>query len=127
LADIPDIDEIEEPESTLVIFDDLLAERNLKQVEDYFLRGRNKGISMIFIAQKALGKSGIPLMIRSNSDYIFVKKFTSIKDAQRLFSEYDVPDNIMDLYRKATAKNEDFLLIDLITGDDKLKVRHNFG
>lgn len=127
LAELPDIDEIEDPTKTLVIFDDLLAERNLKAVEDYFLRGRNKGVSMIFIAQKHAGKSGIPLMIRENASHVLVKQSNRMKALKLMFDDYDLPEQAMDLYHRATRKPEDFFMIDLITPHDPYKIRHNFS
>ena len=122
LADMPQIEDI--PAKSLVIFDDLLAERNLTRVSDYFLRSRSLGISLIFISQKAQGPGSTPMMIRSNCDYIFLKQMTAIKAAKRFLSEYDLPEDALEQYKIATKKPEDFLLIDTI-GSDKL--RHNFA
>lgn len=126
LADLPPIEELEEPTKTIVLFDDLLAERNLKQVEDYFLRGRNHGISQMFISQKHHGTGGTPLMIRENCGYAMVKKVAREKGLRLMFDEYGLPDDAMEKYKDATARPEDFFMIDLKTSDDRLRMRHNF-
>jgi hypothetical protein len=126
LADLPNIEDVEDPKNTLVIFDDMLAERNLKQVEDYFLRARNHGISLMFISQKHMGKGGTPMMIRENSHYLFVKRPTREKGLKLMLEDYGLPKYALELHRIATAKSEDFLMIDMRTSDPKLRMRHNF-
>jgi hypothetical protein len=126
LNDLPPIEEIEEPKDTFVLFDDMLAALNLKAIEDYFLRGRNHGLSMCFISQKHQGKGGTPLMIRENIDYLFQKRTTRPKGLKMLFDEFGLPEDTMEKHRIATTKEEDFLLIDFKTNDDKMRIRHNF-
>lgn len=127
LIDLPAIEDIDNPERVLVIFDDLLAERNLTRVSDYFLRSRSLGISLIFVSQKAQGPGSTPMMIRSNCDYVFLKQFTALNSVKRFLSEYDLPEDALQKYKRATQKPEDFLLIDTISSDDRFKLRHNFS
>ena len=60
--------EYDDNTSKLIIFDDLVFEgrQTQEQIEQYFIRGRKAGWSMIYISQSYFG---IPKTIRINVQY----------------------------------------------------------
>lgn len=108
----------------LIVFDDLVIEKNQENIIDYFIRGRKiaGGMSMIYLTQSYYKT---PKIIRIQCNYIILKKLSSKRDLKMILSESDVIDNIDELtqyYICATKEKSDFLLIDI----DGNELRHNF-
>lgn len=112
---IPDIDEFDPNLNSLIIFDDLVLEKSLQNdIAEYFIRGRKRGLSVIYISQVYYS---IPKKIRVNARYILLKKLSSLKDLKLVLSEYNMSNNInevLELYNEATTNFTDFLLIDTV-------------
>jgi hypothetical protein len=123
---IPPMSELEQYEQSLIVFDDLVASKNLQgQISDYFIRGRKQGISMVYISQSYYA---VPKLIRQQCQYIILKKLSSDKDLALILREYGFNvsfEDMMDLYEKATKTKEGFLMIDLEADNDK-KFRINW-
>lgn len=64
---------------TLIIFDDLVLERNQEQIEQLFLRGRKigGGISLCYLSQSYFA---IPKFIRLQTNYLILRKIPSTRD-----------------------------------------------
>lgn len=111
-GDIPDIKEFEQYKSSLIVFDDLVLEKDQSKIMQYFIRGRKFGISCIYISQSYYK---VPKLIRINCRYIILKKLSSVKDLKLIVSEYNLNynvDEVLNVYNQATENFEDFLLID---------------
>lgn len=114
-GDIPDLKEFEESSSSLIVFDDLVLEKDQRKIEEFFIRGRKLGkvgCTCIYISQSYYK---IPKLIRINCRYIILKKLSSGKDLKLIINEYNLNydmNQIMDLYEQATQQFTDFLLID---------------
>jgi len=126
-SEIPGYDHFEKKDSTLVIFDDLVNEKskNLDRCANLFTMGRKHNVSCVFISQSFFK---VPLIIRQNSDYCFILRVNTVRDLHRILGEYQLgatKEQIEDMYRKATGKRGDALLID-VAGPDHLRYRHNF-
>ncbi len=111
--DIKDLDLLDD--STLVIFDDLiLAEEPVqKKIGEYFIRGRKKGISCIYISQNFYS---IPKVIRGQFGYIFLKKIGSSRDLNMILKEFPLDVNIKELkklYLSASIGLENSFYIDV--------------
>lgn len=109
---IPDMKEFEPFRSSLIVFDDLVLEKDQSKIAEYFIRGRKLGITCIYISQSYYKT---PKIIRINCRYIILKKLSSCKDLKLIISEYNLNydyDQIIDLYKDATIEFTDFLLID---------------
>lgn len=109
---IPPIDDFKDHKSSLIVFDDLVLEKDQSKMQQYFIRGRKFGITCIYISQSYYR---IPKLIRINCRYIILKKLASVKDLKLIISEYNLNDSITDilnLYNDATKDFTDFLLID---------------
>jgi len=65
----------------------MIAESNLKSVEEIFLRGRRAGITVMVVAQNF---HALPIIVRSNATLIIVKKVNSTKDLKRILAKYSL-------------------------------------
>lgn len=109
---IPPISDFDGHTSSLIVFDDLVLEKDQRLIQEYFVRGRKKGITCIYLSQSYY-KS--PKLIRINCRYIIIKRLASIKDLKLILSEYNLNqdiDSILSLYNEATQDFLSFLLID---------------
>lgn len=130
ISAIPPVEDYDKKINNLVIFDDIVLEdkKIQKKIAQYFVRGRNQNISVMYLSQSYFE---VPTIIRRNSDYIFVKKITTSNDLKRIIKEYSldvdpiVLEKIYALIRKEGL--EHFLLIDLNANDNKLKYRMDFS
>lgn len=67
LENNPKLDDYEKDSNHLLIWDDLVLEKNLKPVEKYYIRARKRNVSVVFLSQSYVD---IPKMIRKNSNYL---------------------------------------------------------
>jgi hypothetical protein len=105
----------DDPEiNTLVVFDDLVMARELQDsISEYFLRGRKKNISTIYISQSYYS---IPKFVRSQCGIIILKKISSTRDLAMILRDTSLnvdADELFKIYQYATSEPESFLLIDL--------------
>ena len=117
----------------LIVFDgmiaDMLSNKNLNPiVTELFIRGRKLNISLVFITEFYFA---VPRNIRLNSTCYFVMKNPNKRDTQQIAfnhsSDFDVQD-ILNLYKKSTAKPYSFLVIDTtLLSDNSLSFRNNLS
>lgn len=113
LSHCPRIDDFDADENHLIIFDDLMLAKNVDEYcGQYFIRGRTKNISVIFISQSYFE---VPRRsIRLNCNYIAILKLGSPKDMTQICQEYsgEVPrEAIENMYMYATQDRGQFFLI----------------
>jgi len=129
IENIPDVDTFKESnESILMVFDDLMLEKEQKIIEEYFIRGRKVagGISCCYLSQSFVK---IPMTIRRNVSYVILKKISSMKDITMILKNYSLEcsrEAIINMYNACTAKQTDFLMVDLDAPDNE-RFRHNFN
>ena len=68
---VPPIDEFSGKEQVCIIFDDLMTLKNQNSIVEYFIRGRKKKISCMYLTQSYYK---CPKTIRLNCNYIILKK-----------------------------------------------------
>ena len=90
----------------LVIFDDFICEKNQKPLIDYFIRGRHKNCSVIYLSQSYYKT---PKDIRLNCSHFCVYDFPSSNERNLISRELRV--NKED-YIQATQKPYSFLYVD---------------
>ena len=124
VGEIPSVDDFEPDMNRLIIFDDYANDKKAqKEIIDWFIRGRHKKFSSIFLTQSY--HRGTDKMIRQNCDYLFILKVNSSKDLKMILAEapFDIDiKELTKLYSQYTKKKADFLLIDLLHEN----IRHNF-
>jgi len=122
---MPDLDKFDKTKNNLIVMDDLVGERNQKPMEDFFLRARKKGCSLVYITQSYYQ---VPKMIRNNLTYLIIKQISSMKNLVMISREYDLgldKQDLINMYEDATENKAGFLMIDL-EANPKEKFRKNF-
>lgn len=114
---VPKLDTVAQEDSegwvpTLLIADDLMLYEDQSTLETYWVRGRKKNISMVYISQSFFK---IPITIRRNTQYFILKRNVLESDLKKVFKItcFDMPfTKFLQYYREATSNMHDFLLID---------------
>ena len=100
----------------VIIFDDYLCEKNQKPLIDYFIRGRHKNCSVIYLSQSFYGT---PKDIRLNCSHFCIYEFPSSNERNSISRELGVD---KEDYIKATKRPYSFLYVD----KPKKQIKRNF-
>lgn len=127
IENVPSVDNYKTVGQMLIIFDDLVLDKNQSEIEQYFIRGRKigGGISCIYLSQSYFKT---PKTIRLQCNYLILKKLSSKRDLAQILNEFSLGKDIKELaalYKDATINPLYFLLIDADAPDDK-KFRKGF-
>jgi hypothetical protein len=117
LSSLPNLDDYNKDEQSLIVLDDLVLEKNQKKMEEYFIRCRKLNISVIYISQDYYS---CPKMIRRNLNYLIIKQVSSLRDLGLIMREYSIgldKDEIEKLYKYCTDDKSKFLMIDMENKD----------
>ena len=107
----------------LIIFDDMIGDmfHNKKpnpKVTKLFISGRKRNMFLVFITQSSFA---IPKIFRLNSTHYFIMKMSNKRELTQIAfncsSDTDFED-FMNLYKKCTAKQYSFLVIDATLASD---------
>ena len=138
IKNVPTVEQFDKEENNLVVFDDLLldkeaapkrgsgAKTGADKILDIYIRGRRQNVSCLYVSQSYYD---IPGMIRKNANYIFIKKINTTSDLNRIVAEYQLSvskKEILEYYKQALATKTKWLLVDLKTNEDDLKFRIGF-
>ena len=105
-----------EDNQKLIIFDDYVCEKNQKEIVDYFIQGRHKNCSVIYLSQSFYKT---PRDIRLNCSHFCIYDFPSSRERNMISSELGVD---KEKFKKATKKPFSFLYVD----KPRKKVKRNF-
>jgi ABC-type dipeptide/oligopeptide/nickel transport system ATPase component len=122
---LPDIDKMDKETQRLLVFDDLVNEKDQKQICEAFIRARKKNCSLCYLSQSYYA---VPKMIRNNLTYIIIKQLSSLKNLTMIMREYALGvDNkkMKEIYDDATANKMGFLMLDL-EGEPSKRFRSGF-
>lgn len=97
---------MENESQKIVIFDDFICDKNQKPLIDYFIRGRHKNCSVIYLSQSFYKT---PKDIRLNCSHFCIYDFPSSNERNLISRELEIS---KDQYIKATKKPYSFLYID---------------
>ena len=95
-----------EDNQTPVIFDDYVCEKNQRQIIDYFIQGRHKNCSVMYLTQSFYKT---PRDIRLNCSHYCVYEFQSSKERNMISSELGVD---KEKFKKATKEQYSFLYVE---------------
>ena len=112
------VENMENEAQKIVIFDDFVCEKNQKPLIDYFIRGRHKNCSVIYLSQSFYGT---PKDIRLNCSHFCIYEFPSSNERNLISRELSVD---KEQYIKATKKPYSFLYVDK---PKKLTKRNFYG
>ena len=114
--DIIPVDSLDSESQKVVVFDDFICDKNQKPQVDYFIQGRHKNCSVIYLSQSFYRT---PKDIRLNCSHYVVYDFPSNNERNMISRELNVS---KDTYEKATNKPYSFLYVD----KPKKLVKRNF-
>lgn len=106
LMNTPKLDDMDKDYNHLVVWDDLVLEKDLKAVEKYYMRARKMNCSVIFLSQSYYD---IPKFIRKNSNYLVLFDLGGSKREQTaILNEWSKDldkDELKAVYDDATSVN----------------------
>jgi hypothetical protein len=94
-------------------------------IQEYFIRGRKKSASIIFLSQSYYGT---PKIIRQNVNYLVVLKLGGSRDVNSILRECSIgltKEQLLYMYNNATKKKFDVFIINLDKSANE-RYRHNF-
>lgn len=114
--------------STLVIFDDMVNEKDQKCIQELYIRGRKLGVSMLYLSQSFFK---IPKLIRLQCDYCFIIKVPNMRDLNLILSEFSLgttKEQLQNMYKYVISQGfGNFFLIDMKAPQNSgLSYRKNF-
>lgn len=114
---IPEIKDYEGEEGqSLIIFDDLVIEKNQNLIKEWYIRGRKTGkggFSMMYLTQSFFL---CPKVIRLQCNLLILKKLTDTRDLKMILSTFSLGldfKELLELYKYCTKTPHDFLLVDI--------------
>lgn len=127
LKDLPKLEEFEgERKKRIIVFDDMLNEKNQEGVKDYMIRSRKLGCQVIYLTQAYFLT---PKIIRDNSSYVLFFPTTRrnlLEISKSVASKLDTK-NFMKACQYVFDKNPHaFILCDSIAKDNDLCLREGF-
>lgn len=100
------VNQLEGDNQKLVIFDDYICEKNQAPLIDYFIRGRHKNCSVIYLSQSYYKT---PKDIRLNCSHFCIYDFPSNNERSMICRENNVS---KEQYDRATSDPYSFIYID---------------
>lgn len=129
VENIPPMESLEQHKQHLVIFDDMVCEKEKQQqlILEYFKRARKvaQGCSLCYLTQSFFRT---PKFIRINCNYLLIKKLSSTGDLNLILRDCAVgvdKKTLLGLYKYATDDKRSFLLVDL-DAPEECRFRRNF-
>ena len=105
-----------EDNQKIIVFDDYVCEKNQREIVDYFIQGRHKNCSVIYLSQSFYKT---PRDIRLNCSHYCIYEFSSSRESNMISSELGVEP---EKFKKATKAPYSFLYVD----KPRKKVKRNF-
>ena len=119
---IPDLDSSTPKEPKLLVFDDLVLEKNPK-IGEAFIRARKLGYSLVYISQSYFATTKL---IRQNVQYVALGKGINLRDLRTILSEYSVDmslDDLKALYYDLTKEHMSFMLFDFVQNNIRKNIQ----
>ena len=127
-SELPSVDEFDKDKKNIVVFDDMILNKNNDNIREMYMRGLKKGITSMFLSQSFFD---MDKFLRKNLDYIILKSLSSVQDLKRILREFnsnDVdPSLLVEIHKRAISRDPmSFLMIDLKAQDPNRKYRVGF-
>lgn len=119
LENAPILDKMDKDFNNLVIFDDLVLEKNQTRVANYYIRARKLNCSVCYLSQSYFA---IPKIVRSNCTYLVLLKLSGARELNLILSEGGLgidKNELLRIYKEATAEKFSPLIIDYEAEQDK--------
>ena len=129
VSDMPSLEELgkEKDEQKLIVLDDMVGVKSAEPyIETLYKRGRKVGVTCVYLTQSFYN---VPSFVRKQLHYLFLLKLSGKRDTNMIINNYALgvtAEQILALYKEATADQFNFLKIDIRTRDDNKKFSKNF-
>lgn len=127
IKDMVPLDTLDKEKRNLIIFDDLLLEKDQRPMIEMYIRGRHKNASVIYLAQSYFA---VPKEIRQNCTAFIIFDIPSQRGLNMILADHcgDIDrDELKDIFRQATSEEFGFLYVDTTVKDKCLKYRKGFN
>jgi len=105
MVSTPKLDDMDKKTNSLVVWDDLVLNKNQDAIEKYYMRARKKNCSVIYLSQSYYD---IPKFIRKNSNYLAILNLGGSKREQNaILNEWSTDldkDELQAIYNDATSE-----------------------
>ena len=126
LSKLPAINDLKASKQTLIIFDDMVTDiKKHPIISEWFIRGRKRGASIMFLSQSYYGT---PKIIRQNVNYVVILKLGGTRDINSLLREVSIgltKEQLLEMYNVSTKNKFDVLIINLEKSGNE-RYRKNF-
>ena len=112
LTNTPILDKMDKDFNHLVVFDDIVLEKNQERIKNYYIRARKLNCSVIYLSQSYFA---IPKIIRNNCSYLVLLKLSGHREINMILSEGGLGVNketLLQLYQEATQEKFSPFVID---------------
>ena len=126
LEKLPALNDLNACKQTLIIFDDMVTDiKKHPIISEYFIRGRKKGASIMFLSQSFYNT---PKIIRQNVNYVVILKLGGTRDINSLLRDVSIgltKEQLLEMYKEATKIKFDVMIINLEKSGNE-RYRKNF-
>ena len=126
LSKLPAINDLKASKQTLIIFDDMVTDiKKHPIISEWFIRGRKRGASIMFLSQSYYGT---PKIIRQNINYLVVLKLGGTRDVSAILRECSVDltkEQLLHMYNEATREKFNVMIFNLDKSGNE-RYRRNF-
>ncbi len=126
LENAPLLDKMDKIFNHIVIFDDLVLEKNQTRIANYYIRARKLNCSVVYLSQSYFS---IPKIIRQNCTYLVLLRLSGQRELKLILSEGGLgidQDQLLRMYQEATKEKFSVLLIDY-EAEENQRYRKNFN
>lgn len=121
--DFISVDDLDSSTKNVVVFDDCMTDKDQKSIEDFFVRGRKKNASIIYLSQSYYRT---PIVIRRNCNYLIFFNLQQ-REIQQILREIDgslTKEEFRQLYKKCMQQPYDFFMLDLVNPALRYRKKH---
>jgi len=125
LNNTPHLDKMDKDLNHLVVWDDLVLEKDQTRISQYYIRARKLNCSVIYLSQSYFR---IPKIIRSNCTYLVLLRLSGDREIKLILSESGIgvsKEELFRLYKQATSEKFSPFIIDFEAENEK-KYRKGF-
>lgn len=117
------VDDLDPSCRNVVVFDDCVTDKDQRSIEDFFIRGRKKNASIIYLSQSYYRT---PIVIRRNCNYLIFFNLQQ-REIQQIIREVDgslTKEEFSRLYKKCMRQPYDFFMLDLVSPALRYRMKH---
>jgi hypothetical protein len=126
LSKLPALNEINPCKQMLIVFDDFISDiKKHPIISEYFIRGRKKSCSIMFLSQSYYNT---PKIKRQNINYLVILKLGGTRDINSILRECSVDltkNQLLEMYQDATCEKFNVFIINLDKSSNH-RYRKNF-